>query len=132
MNTSISLQSAKANRPAMKILQSVPPAQTHSPHRAPEHQFPQVRTAGRIVAHPAANVSHGNLSVALEVRFTTISKSVELRRVLDQDRRAHGGFWRPNGQLVEKAPIVDSKRRRNLRFAPRHLRGMGPVCAPQN
>ena len=37
------------------------------------------------------------------------SKSVELRRVLDQDRGAQGSFRRPNGQLVEKAPIVDLK-----------------------
>jgi type IV secretion system protein VirB4 len=48
-----------------KSFQPVPPAQMHPHHRHAKHQLPQVGTAGGIVAHPAANVSNENLSIAL-------------------------------------------------------------------
>jgi len=44
--------------------QPVAAAQMYPDHRDPEHQFPQVRATGGILADPAADVSNQDLSVS--------------------------------------------------------------------
>jgi len=56
----------------------------HSHHRHAEHQLPQVGSAGRVLAHATANLSHENLPIAFRRLFRADGeRTLRARRPLE-------------------------------------------------